>query len=106
MRRDARIVGLALDINKESSFGLEMSGNLAKGLVNLGYCNVRDILAELRGEIIDARNSNFAAIKERVEKHNVDRYKDDFCQYCYGKIHALDGICYFVDELEKKYMEE
>ena len=70
----------------------------------------RDAANEIRKalykEIIEARNSNFEAIKERETKHNVNRYEDTFCYYCDGKIHALDGISYFVDELLKKYTEE
>ena len=56
-------------------------------------------------EIIEARNSNFEEIKERERKYNVNRYEDTFCNYCNGKIHALDGIYYFVSELMKKYEE-
>ena len=66
---------------------------------------VREIYTALYNEIIDAQNSNFEAIKERETKHNVNRYEDGFCQYCDGKIHALDGIFYFITELTKKYME-
>jgi hypothetical protein len=66
---------------------------------------VRELYTALYNEIIDARNSNFEAIKERETKHNANRYEDGFCQYCDGKIHALDGIFYFITELTKKYME-
>lgn len=68
--------------------------------------SVREIYKELHNEIIDARNSNFEAIKERETKHNVNRYEDTFCYYCDGKIHALEGIDYFMDELTKKYIGE
>lgn len=70
----------------------------------------RDVANEIRKalykEIIEARNSNFEAIRERETKHNVNRYEDTFCYYCDGKIHALDGIFYFVDEFLKKYEGE
>lgn len=66
---------------------------------------VREIYIALYNEIIDARNSNYEAIKERETKHNVNRYEDTFCLYCDGKIHALDGIFHFITELTKKYME-
>lgn len=65
---------------------------------------VRELYIALYNEIIDARNSNFEAIKERETKHNVNRYEDMFCHYCDGKIHALDGIFYFITELTEKYM--
>ena len=65
----------------------------------------REIYVALYNEIIDARASNFDVIKERETKHNVNRYEDGFCMYCDGKIHALEGILYFVEELIKKYTE-
>ena len=65
----------------------------------------REIYIALYNEIIDARNSNYEAIRERETKHNVNRYEDTFCYYCDGKIHALDGIFHFITELTKKYME-
>jgi hypothetical protein len=71
-----------------------------------GYHNasevMRKIFRKIRGEIIEARNSNFEVIREREEKHGVNRYEDGFCMYCDGKIHALDGIYYFIDELESE----
>ena len=66
---------------------------------------VREIRSTLYKEIAEARNSNFEAIKERETKYNVNRYDDMFCRYCDGKIHALDGIVYFVDDFLKKYEE-
>lgn len=65
----------------------------------------REIRTALLKEIIEARNSNFEAIRERETKHNINRFKDTFCYYCDGKIHALDGIFCFVDELLEKYEE-
>ena len=67
---------------------------------------VREIYRAFYNEIIEARNSNYEAIKERETKHKVNRYEDTFCYYCDGKIHALDGIFYFFDKLVKKYMGE
>ena len=64
-----------------------------------------NLYVKIYNEIIEARNSNFKAIKEREIKHNVNRYEDTFCYYCDGKIHALDGIMYFIDGLIKEYME-
>ena len=66
----------------------------------------RAIYVALYNEIIGAINSNFEAIREREIKHNVNRYEDTFCYYCDGKIHALDGISYFMDKLTKKYTGE
>lgn len=66
----------------------------------------REIYVKLYNEIIEARDSNYRAIKEREEKHNVNRYEDTFCYYCDGKIHALDGIFHFFDETIKEYFGE
>lgn len=66
----------------------------------------REIYVAIYNEIIEARNSNFEAIKEREEKHNVNRYEDAFCHYCDGKIHALDGILYFIEEVIEKYTRD
>lgn len=65
----------------------------------------REIYTALHNEIMDAIRSNYDVIKEREEKHNVNRYEDTFCYYADGKIHALEGILYFMDELMKKYTE-
>jgi phage-related minor tail protein len=48
-------------------------------------------------EITDAIISNDKVIKERVEKHNVNRLEDNFCCMCDGKISALGGIKYFIN---------
>lgn len=66
----------------------------------------REIYVAIYNEIIEARNSNFEAIKERKEKHNVNRYEDTFCNYCDGKIHALDGILYFIEDVIEKYTKD
>lgn len=63
----------------------------------------RAIYIALHNEIIEARVSNYEAIRECEEKHNVNRYEDIFCQHCDGKIMALDGILHFLTEFIKKY---
>lgn len=66
----------------------------------------REIRTALLKEIIEARNRNFEAIRERETKHNVNRFKSTFCYYCDGKIHALDGMFYLVNEVLEKYAED
>ena len=51
MRIDKQIVDFALDIHKVASFGLEMSGNLAKDLSELGYRKASDVAREIFEEI-------------------------------------------------------
>lgn len=65
-----------------------------------GYAKaVKDFAERLHIEIVDARNSNFKAKKERIKKYKSE---DGFTMYCDGKIHALDGIDYFADNLAKE----
>lgn len=53
-------------------------------------------------EITDAIINNDKVIKERIEKHNVNRLEDSFCCMCDGKIRALGGIEYFIKNLLKE----
>jgi hypothetical protein len=39
----------------------------------------REIRTALLKEIIEARNNNFEAIRERETKHNVNRFESTFC---------------------------
>lgn len=75
----------------------------ADGRLARGKAVAIEIYVALYNEIIAARESNYNAIKEREIKHNVNRYEDSFCEYCNGKIRALDGILNFLDELITKY---
>lgn len=69
--------------------------------------DVSHFVKEIQDEISDAIANNRKVIAEREEKHNIDPYKDDFCIRVDGKIDALSGISYFIDELtEEKYAEK
>jgi len=57
-------------------------------------------------EITDAIINNGKVIKERIEKHNVNRLEDNFCCMCDGKIMALGGIEYFIKNLLKELTGE
>ena len=57
-------------------------------------------------EITDAIINNGKVIKERIEKHNVNRLEDSFCCMCDGKIRALGGIEYFIKNLLKELVGE
>ena len=57
-------------------------------------------------EITEAILSNDKAIQERVERHNANRYEDDLCIMCDGKITALGGIRYFIFNLLKELVGE
>ena len=65
-----------------------------------GYAaGVKEFCRQLHAEILEARDSNFKAKEERIEKYGAE---DGFTMYCDGKIHALDGIDYFADNLAKE----
>jgi hypothetical protein len=60
---------------------------------------IKEFYRKLHSEILDARNSNFKGKSERIEKYGAE---DGFTMYCDGKIHALEGIDYFADNLAKE----
>ena len=47
-------------------------------------------------EILDAIKSNYDAIYLRSAK-GINTVEDVFCQQCYGKIYALEGIKEYID---------
>ena len=110
------VQGIKVDVNKEEliralRYDRDQYDNGYKDGYDDGYDRntfniAQEIYTALHNEIIDAINCNYNVIKEREEKHKVNRYEDDFCQYCNGKIHALEGILYFMDELMDKYTNE
>lgn len=63
----------------------------------------RDIVNEIQERVLDeiteAKLNNFEVIKELEVKRKVNRYEDPFCSYCYGQIHALDGMYHVISEL-------
>lgn len=63
---------------------------------------IKEFAEKVLNEIREAIISNDKAIKEREEKHNVNRYEDNFCSMCDGKIRALGGIRYFINNLVKE----
>ena len=63
---------------------------------------IKEFSEEVLKEIQDAILSNDRAIRERVERHNANRYDDDLCILWDGKITALGGIrCFIVNLLEE-----
>ena len=67
---------------------------------------IKEFADKILNEIQDAIISNDEAIKEREEKHNANRYEDNFCSMCDGKISALGGIRYFINNLVKEMVGE
>lgn len=63
---------------------------------------IKEFAEKILNEIREAIISNDKAIKEREEKHNANRYEDNFCSMCDGKISALGGIRYFINNLLKE----
>ena len=62
----------------------------------------KEFAERINREIIEAIISNDKAIAERERKHNVNRYEDNFCAMCDGKVVALSGIKSFIDNLLKE----
>ena len=68
------------------------------------------IKAEAYKEFADKANTKITeaifaydkVIQERIEKRNANRYEDDLCIMCDGKITALGGIKYFINDLLKE----
>lgn len=66
----------------------------------------REIFEEMKKEIKSALESNYKAENQWVQSPTQSRWDDEFLGVIRGKINTLRGIGDFIDELEKKYMEE
>ena len=74
--------------------------DFSEELITKAKAEARKEFAErVSREIIEAIISNDKAITERESKHKVNRYEDNFCAMCDGKVIALSGIKSFVDNL-------
>lgn len=62
--------------------------------------------SEVLQEIEKALASNYNAIYQMTTKHGVSRYDDKLCITCDGKISALRGIQFFIEELVRKIEDE
>lgn len=67
---------------------------------------ITEFAEKVNREITEAIISNDDAITEREKKHGVNRYEDNFCAMCDGKIIALGGIKSFINELVKERLGE
>lgn len=80
----------------------------ADAILNAGFCKqsevAKKIFADMRKEIFEAMKSNRFAIEEHQEEH--EDVVDDFIIRCEGKMDALRGIDGFIDELEKRCLED
>ena len=59
----------------------------------------KEIFAKLEREIQDALRQNYAVHQKRIEKCGMD----EFAQICSAKIHTLQGILDFIEELKETY---
>lgn len=62
------------------------------------------IFREIEEEIVAALDSNYNALRIRLEKDAVHANDGGFMDLVNGKINALRGIEYFIEELKKKYV--
>ena len=67
---------------------------------------IKEFVEKVNREITEAIISNDDAITEREKKHGVNRYEDNFCAMCEGKIIALGGIKSFINDLVKERLGE
>ena len=67
---------------------------------------VKEFADKVNREITEAIISNDKAIAEREKKHKVNRYEDNFCAMCDGKVVALSGLKSFIDNLVKEMVGE
>lgn len=69
-------------------------------------CAVKEFAERVDKEITDAIFANDKVIQARVTRYRLNRYEDDLCIMCDGKIRALDGIKCFIDNLAKETVGE
>ena len=104
-----------IDTKKRAKYILENYANcysqvdleeLEKYLDKIKAEAYKEFAEKVCDEITDAIINNGKVIKERIEKHNVNRLEDNFCCMCDGKIMALGGIEYFIKNLVKELVGE
>ena len=54
-------------------------------------------------EIEDAIKSNYDAIYRR-DSIGINTLEDSFCQHCYGKIYALEGIGRYIEDMTNRLL--
>lgn len=69
--------------------------------------DVNNILTQINDsidrEIVEAIKSNYDAIYLRSSK-GINTAEDVFCQQCYGKIYALEGMRDYIDGLIERLL--
>ena len=65
----------------------------------------REIFEEIEKEIKSALKSNCSVRSERMKRLQLEM-ADEFIAHIEGKIDALRGMEWFIDELKQKYTEE
>ena len=63
---------------------------------------ILEFAEKVKDEISNAIISNGRVIEERENKYRANRYEDDLCIMCDGKIMALGGIKWFITDLVKE----
>lgn len=66
---------------------------------------IKEFAERVHTEIEAAITSNRKAITVRVSR-GVNPQEDGLCKYCYGKVHALDGIDDYIADLVKEFTGE
>ena len=79
--------------------GLKSAISFAETLSNTDV--VKEIFKKIKRELEDAIKNNYEVRCERIEKHG--EINEDFDNFTYGKILALDGMLGFIEHLEEEY---
>lgn len=110
IEKEIYLIRDTISIIKRQKEKLELSRKNNKAIMQ----TIADVRAEAikgfaektQNEIKEAIESNYKAKEERVE--TLGKYglpvnpEDDFLMYCDGKIHALSGLSYFVEQTAKE----
>lgn len=89
------MLGKAFEVEKLQK---QLDDKCDRCIVKDKAAGAKELAEKIRLEIAAATRSNERAIAER-EKQGANRYEDNFCAMCDGKIAALRGIDYYIDSL-------
>lgn len=102
IKRQQEEIEKLTDSDKRLREGVALILNNENGIELIKAEAIKEFADKIYSEITNAIISNGKAIVERVDKHGVDRYEDNFCSMCDGKIMALGGIKFFIKDLVKE----
>lgn len=104
--QEAEIEKLCIEIN-DLIIAKDLLFDEAEALIKKAKTEaVKEFAERVDKEITDAIFANDKVIQARVTRYRLNRYEDDLCIMCDGKIRALDGIKCFIDNALKETVGE